>query len=196
MRLRTLAFGILVTSALMSTTPLRAEGLEVHAVAFAELPKGSAINVEIFDDAKENQDLKALFEDELRSAGYNVTEKGRLILSFETRDTSGKWSGGGPNRLIEMRNSDNHTGKDAPEVRLSIFDSQRGGILNPNRDQGITQVAPGEFRIDVVIEDRTNGRRLWQAWSSTNDNAGAEDTVFHRSMVKPIIQTIGKSTQN
>lgn len=196
MRLRTLAFCTLVMSALMSTTPVRAEGIEVHGVSFAELPKNTDITVETFDDAKENQDLKKLFEDELRSAGYTVKDNARLILSFETRDTSGKWSGGGPNRLIEMRNTDNHTGKDAPEVRLNIFDSQRGGILNPKRDQGIIQVAPGEFRIDVAIEDRTNGRRLWQAWSSTTDNAGAEDTAFHRSMVQPIIEKIGTNTQN
>jgi len=183
-------------SVLISVSPLRAEGIQVNAVSFSEIPKNESVYVEIYDDSAENQDLKKLFEDELRAKGYNISEDGRLILSFETRDTSGKWSGGGPNRLIEMRNSDNHTGKDAPEVRVSIFDSQRGGILNPKRDKGITQVAPSEFRIDVVIEDRTNGRRLWQAWTSTSDNAGAEDTAFHREMVKPIIDTIGKSTHN
>lgn len=183
-------------SVLILASPLRAEGIQVNAVSFSEIPKDESIYVEIFDDSAENQDLKKLFENELRAKGYSISEEGRLILSFETRDTSGKWSGGGPNRLIEMRNSDNHTGKDAPEVRVSIFDSQRGGILNPKRDKGITQVAPNEFRIDVVIEDRTNGRRLWQAWTSTSDNAGAEDTAFHRAMVKPIIDNIGKSTHN
>jgi len=196
MRPGILAFVALFIGILALTPPARAQGVELNAVSYADIPRGEAITVETFDDAKEIVKLKKLFEEELRAEGYTVSDNARLILSFEARDESGKWTGGGPNRLIELRNSQNHTGDNAPDVRVSIFDSQRGGLLNPKRDKGITQVAPSEFRIDASIEDRSNGKRLWQGWSVTTDSIGAEDSARHRSMVKPIVENIGKTVRS
>lgn len=195
MRSSILTASAFVLSAFVSASVAHASGITLNAVSYFDLPKNEPVMVEIYDDAKENVILKNRFEDELREQGYTISQDARLILSFETRDTSGKWSGGGPNRLIEMRNSQNHTGKDAPEVVVSIYDNQRGGVFNPKRDPGITQVAPSEFRIDASIEDRTNGRRLWQGWTITA-SVGAEDTSIHQSMVKPIIANIGNTVRD
>ncbi|MDC1214172.1 hypothetical protein N8000_06850 [Rhodospirillales bacterium] len=184
-----------VISAFIGTSVAYASGITLNVVSYFDLPKNEPVTVEIFDDAKENVVIKKRFEDELREQGYTLSPDARLILSFETRDTSGKWSGGGPNRLIEMRNSENHTGKDAPEVVVSIYNNQRGGVLNPKRDPGITQVAPSEFRIDASIEDRTNGRRLWQGWTII-PSVGAEDVSIRLSMVKPIVANIGKTVRD
>ncbi len=196
MRFSTLVFSALAMSAMMTTTSLRAEGIEINAVSFFDIPANESVTVEVFDDAEEVLELKKVFEDELRDKGYTIAVNSRLILSFEIRDTSGKWSGGGPNRLIEISNTENHTGKDAPAVRLNIFDSQRGGILNPKRDKGITEVAPSEFRIDAVVEDRQNGKRLWQGWSITADTAETDAPAFHRAMIKPLVANIGKTIRN
>ncbi|MGJ3261177.1 MAG: hypothetical protein ACFE0S_16380 [Rhodospirillales bacterium] len=190
------ALGGAVLSVMLCVSGANAQGIDLNAVSYAEIPDTRDITVETFDDSEKVTRLKKLFEEELRLAGYNVTDNARLIMSFEARDTEGKWSGGGPNRLIEIRNSENHTGKDAPDVRLNIFDSQRGGLLNPKRDKGITQVAPSEFRIDAMIEDRTDGKRLWQGWSVTDNFEVGEDQSLHRSMVKPIIGSIGKTVRD
>ena len=190
------ALGAAVLGIMLCGTNANAQGVDLNAVSYAEIPNTREITVETFDDSEKVMKLKKLFEEELRLAGYNVTDNARLIMSFEARDTEGKWSGGGPNRLIEIRNSDNHTGKDAPDVRLNIFDSQRGGLLNPKRDKGITQVAPSDFRIDAMIEDRTDGKRLWQGWSVTKNSEIGEDQSLHPSMVKPIIGSIGKTVRD
>ncbi len=190
------AFSSVFLSAFLLVSPVDAQGVDLNAVSFAELPPTKEITVETFDDSEKVIKLKKLFEEELRLAGYTITENARLILSFEARDTEGKWTGGGPNRLIEIKNSDNHTGKDAPDVRVNIFDSQRGGLLNPKRDKGITQVAPSQFRIDATIEDRTDGKRLWQGWSVTEEYPAGEDQAVHRSMVNPIVESIGKTVRN
>ncbi|WNK01294.1 hypothetical protein L2D14_07655 [Thalassospiraceae bacterium LMO-JJ14] len=196
MRTGVFAFSAWLFSLLICASPLLAQGVEVNAVSFAAFPRGENITVETYDDSETVLKLKKQFEEELRSQGYTVTEGARLILSFETQDTSGKWSGGGPNRLVQIGNSENHTGKDAPDVRLNIFDSQRGGILNPKRDKGITQIAPSQFRIDATVEDRQTGKRLWQGWSVTDMIAGSEETMLHRSLVKPIVDNIGKTVRS
>lgn len=195
MRSSILTASAFAISAFVGASVAHASGITLNAVSYFDLPKNEPVTVEIFDDAKENIVLKERFEQELRDQGYTLSPDARLILSFETRDTSGKWSGGGPNRLIEMRNSENHTGKDAPEVVVSIYNNQRGGVFNPKRDPGINQVAPSEFRIDASIEDRTNGRRLWQGWTITA-SVGAEDASIRRSMVKPIVANIGNTVRD
>lgn len=190
------AFSACVLGVLIYTSPLSAQGVELNAVSFADIPRGESVAVETFNDADEILKLKKIFEDELRLQGYTVSDSGRLILSFETQDSSGKWSGGGPNRLVEIGNSDNHTGKDAPDVRVNIFDSKRGGLLNPKRDTGITQVSPSQLRIDASIEDRQTGKRLWQGWTVSKQGSSTEDDMAHQSMVKPIIENIGKTVRS
>ncbi|MEQ8320842.1 MAG: hypothetical protein RH946_11295 [Rhodospirillales bacterium] len=190
------AFSACVLGVLIYTSPLSAQGVELNAVSFADIPQGESVAVETFNDAEEILKLKEIFEEELRLQGYTVNDSGRLILSFETQDSSGKWSGGGPNRLVEIGNSDNHTGKDAPDVRVNIFDSKRGGLLNPKRDTGITQVSPSQLRIDASIEDRQTGKRLWQGWSVSNQGSSTEEDMTHQSMVKPIIENIGKTVRS
>lgn len=190
------AFSACVLGVLIYTSPLSAQGVELNAVSFADIPQGESVAVETFNDAEEILKLKEIFEEELRLQGYIVNDSGRLILSFETQDSSGKWSGGGPNRLVEIGNSDNHTGKDAPDVRVNIFDSKRGGLLNPKRDTGITQVSPSQLRIDASIEDRQTGKRLWQGWSVSNQGSSTEEDMTHQSMVKPIIENIGKTVRS
>jgi len=191
-----LMFGVAVLMATLVAMPsARAEDITVNAVSFFDIPKDTPMVVETFNDSEQNLALKQRFETELKAQGYEVTDNARLILSFDVSDESGTWTGGGPNRLIELKNRDDHTGTDAPNVRLNIFDSNRGGLLNPKRDPGITEVAPSQLRIDVSIEDRDNGRRLWQGWSMANISA-ANDTVLQRALVKPMIDNIGKTVRD
>ena len=189
-------FAVAVFMALCVAVPsARAENITVNAVAYLDVPKDTPFVVETFNDSEQNMALKKQFEAELKTHGYEIAPKARLILSFDVTDESGTWTGGGPNRLIELQNADDHTGTDAPNVRLNIFDSNRGGLLNPKRDPGITQVAPSQLRIDVRIEDRENGRRVWQGWSMANISA-ANDAVLQRALVKPIIDNIGKTVRD
>lgn len=195
MRRHTSLFSVLALVGLLASTPAIADAVTVNAQSYHEVPSNEAVTVETFDDSEQSLRIKKHFEDELRAQGYTLKPDARLILSFEARDTAGSWSGGGPNRLVEIGNSQNHTGADAPDVRLNIFNSQRGGLLNPKRDRGITQVTPSEFRIDATLEDRSNGRRLWQGWSTTNIGSTG-DASGHVAMVRPIVHNIGKTVRN
>ncbi len=186
---------VVLAAQLVAVPSARAQNITVNAVSYSEIPANASVTVETFNDSAQNMALKKRFETELAAQGYDVTPNGRLILSFDVSDQSGTWTGGGPNRLIELKNSDDHTGTDAPNVRLNIFDSNRGGLLNPKRDPGITQVAPSELRIDATIEDRDNGRRLWQGWTTANISA-ANDAVLQRALVKPIIDNIGNTVRD
>lgn len=180
---------------IMVSTAVSAQQITLNAVSFETIPSGEPVMVEIFDDSEENKRLKTMFEKQLAAKGYSVVEGARLILSFETKDTSGTWTGGGPNRLVEIGNSANHTGTDAPDVRVNIFDNQRGGLLNPKPSQGVTQVAPSQYRIEASVEDRTTGKRLWQGWSIANIG-NADDPKLRSAMVNPIVANIGQTVRD
>lgn len=186
-----LALGTLI----LSSTIAHAQQIMLNAVSYEPIPSGESVMVEIFDDSEDNKRLKKQFEDQLKSQGYTIADDARLILSFETRDTSGTWTGGGPNRLVEIGNAGNHTGTDAPDVRVNIFDNQRGGLLNPKPNKGVTQVAPSQYRVDASIEDRTNGKRLWQGWGIANIGS-ADDPAIQNAMVRPIVEHIGKTVRD
>ncbi len=166
----------------------------LNAVSYLPLPSSKAVTVETFDDSEESLNLQKIFEDALRARGYDVSPSAGMVLSIESRDRSGTWTGGGPNRLIELRNNQDHTGTDAPAVRLNIFDSNRGGLINPKRDPGITQVTPSHFRIDITIEDRSNGKRIWQGWSET-ETGSSDDLEARRAMVRPLVDSIGQTVR-
>ena len=146
------------------------------------------------DNSDQNIALQAEFERELKQKGYTVSRDATLIFSFETRDASGAWTGGGPNPFVELSNNHDQTGVNAPQVRFNLFNSNRGGILNPDRIDRTRTVTPSRFRIDVTIEDKTNGKRLWQGWSTADIGIGTT-RVMSRSMIPAIVNGLGKTVK-
>ncbi|MDA0996826.1 MAG: hypothetical protein O2944_01305 [Proteobacteria bacterium] len=167
----------------------------MSAVSYLPLPNDRMIAVEAYDNSEETVQLQKSIEAALKKSGYTVSQSSRLVLSFEHRDAAGAWTGGGPNRLIELRNRPDHSGTKSPDVRLNIYDSNRGGLINPKPDPGITQVTPSRYRIDISIDDRSDGKRFWQAWSETNIGA-SDDPAAQQAMVTPLITSIGTTIRD
>ena len=137
---------------LIAATTAFADG-QMNAVSFQPLPRGSSLFVRPLDNSDHNLVLQKDFERVLRQKGYTVSKDAALILSFETRDTAGSWSGGGPNRLLELSNNPDQTGIEAPQVRLNLFNSARGGLLNPDRRE-LTRTWPASGRFSSTAAIR------------------------------------------
>ena len=136
--------------------------------------------------------MQADFERALKQKGYTVSKDATLILTFETRDASGSWTGGGANPLVELTNNHDQSGVQAPRVRLNLFNSARGGLLNPERSRPTRMVTPSRFRIDATIDDKTDGKRLWQGWSSTDVGPGDNRTLT-RAMIPILVEGLGQT---
>ena len=188
-------FGFLAALLLSWVTApaVHAEGL-LNAVSFQPLPEGAALFVRPLDNSDQNIALQAEFERELKQKGYTVSKDATLIFSFETRDAAGSWTGGGPNRFVELSNNNDQTGVNAPQVRFNLFNSTRGGLLNPDRKDRTRTVTPSRFRIDVTIENKTNGKRLWQGWSTADIHLGTT-RAMSRSMIPAIVNGLGKTVK-
>lgn len=174
-----------------AATAVYAEGL-LNAVSFSPVPAGSAIFVRPLDNSDRNLVLQKDFERTLKRKGYTVSKDADLILTFETRDTAGSWTGGGPNRFVELSNNHDQSGVNAPRVHFNLFNSARGGILNPDRKEATRAVTPSSFRIDVTLDNKTNGKRLWQGWSSA-DIGAASNRGMTRAMIPVLVDGLGQT---
>lgn len=190
--MRNMTFYAVFLSVLISVvTAVKAEGI-ISAVSFLSVPAGSVIFVRPLDNSDSNLILQKDFERALKSKGYTIGKDAALILTFETRDDSGAWSGGGENRYLELSNNHDQSGVNAPRVRLNLFNSRRGGILNPNRKDTTRTVTPSSFRIDVTIDDKSNGKRIWQGWSSLSTRVGGNREIS-RKMIPILVDGLGQT---
>ncbi len=164
----------------------------MNAVSFLPVPAGSAILVRPLDNSDDNLVLLEDFENALKNKGYTISKDAALILTFETRDDSGSWAGGGENRFVELSNNHDHSGVDAPRVRFNLFNSQRGGILNSDRKEATHTVTPSSFRIEVTVDDKSNGKRVWQGWGSAETRVGTSQETS-RKMVPFLIDGLGRT---
>ncbi len=191
--MKRLSFLAVFISALLTASAVYADGF-LSAVSFQPLPAGSAIFVRPLDNSDHNLVLQGDFERALKKKGYSVSKDAPLILSFETLDSGGSWTGGGSNRFVELSNNHDQTGVNAPKVRFNLFNSTRGGILNSKRKEKTRTVTPSRFQIDVTLDDKTNGKRLWQGWSSA-DIGLRNNRAMTRVMIPVIVDGLGKTVQ-
>lgn len=180
-------------TALVAGNSAFAEGL-VNAVSFQPFPAGSAVFVRPMDNSDQNMILLSDFERALKKNGYTISKDADLILTFETRDSAGSWTGGGTNPFIELSNNHDQSGVNAPRVHFNLFNSARGGLLNPDRQEKTRTVTPSRFRIDVTLDDKTNGQRLWQGWSSADIDIRANSATT-RAMIPVIVEGFGKNVK-
>jgi len=165
----------------------------LNAVAYLPLPKGQSIAVRPLDNSDENLILQKVFENALRAQGYGISDTADLILSFETRGEIGAWSETGRRHVIELHARGGQEGGEDAKARLNLFDSNKGGVFNRGHS-GTSIVTPSQYRIDATIDSRTDGKRLWQAWSTAN-LSGRDSLDLTQAMIPEMVKNLGQTVK-
>lgn len=166
----------------------------LNAVTFKPLAAGSAIAVRPLDDSDDNLVLQREFERELRAMGYTVSANAALILSFDTRGTVGAWVSRERRTVLELEGHGGQEGGENAKLRLNLYNSSRGGVFN--RGEGATTmiVTPSKYRLDATIDNRDDGKRLWQAWATAA--LGQSDGLsLTRAMVPVMVESLGHTVK-
>ena len=71
----------------MAASSAQAQQILLNAVSYGDIPRGEAVMVEVFDDSEENLSLKRSFEEELRAAGYTVSDGAYIREHFFGADS-------------------------------------------------------------------------------------------------------------
>jgi hypothetical protein len=165
----------------------------LNAVAYLPITKGQAIAVSSLSDSVDDLALKKTFEQTLRAAGYSLSADATLILTFEVRNEIGAWSETGRRHVLELTARGGGAGGDNAKALLNLYDTNRGGVFNRG-SSGTSIVTPSKYRIDAQIDDRTNGKRLWQAWA-TADLGDYNSRDLARAMIPELVKSLGRTVK-
>ena len=140
-------------------SPSQADEGIINAVSFRPIPAATVIVVQPWNNSDENVNTARLIENQLRDLGYKISPQANFTLSFDSKSSLGKWSSSSRNTSVELKaESSTASGKDI-EVRLNLFSSSEGGVLNPNKTPGENILSKVSLKITL---DQKNGPRLWQ----------------------------------
>jgi hypothetical protein len=178
----------------------------LNAVSYDPMPlsAGTALSLRLYDDSAENVALLRSFESELQKRGYIVSNDAPLVLNIETRNEIGAWASGDRKTLLELQGRVGSGsgssvqggygyGSDEGRARLNLMDSARGGVFNEGNDNRTAIVTPSTHRLDLSIDDRRDGKHLWQGWAVANAGAGRGNPL--QALVPIMVGAIGKTVK-
>ena len=190
--MKRLAYFLFIFSVLTSAAPLvYADEATVNGVSYEKFERDLPVSVRALDNSDVNIELQKIFEEVLRQQGFTVLANAGLILSFDTKNEEGAWSDAGNRQLIELKNQDGTPHSNSPEVRMNLFNSNRGGVLNSGTP-GTTEVTPTYYRLDITLENSANGQRLWEGWA-TAELGLADEITLSKAMVPLLLKNLGKN---
>lgn len=166
----------------------------LNAIAYKPLPPGNSFSVQPLDNSDQNMILKKDFESVLRAKGYSVSEDAPLVITFETRDEIGAYTTRNKRAVLEL---DAHGGREGGEdarMRFNLYDSNTGGVFNQGKGE-TSVMTPSQYRLDVSIDNRANGKRHWQAWAVANLNQ-SDGAALIKAMVPEMVGNMGKTVKS
>jgi hypothetical protein len=168
----------------------------LNAVSFKPLPAGAPILVRPLDDTDENLVIKKDIEAALTARGYTLsTDPQGIVLSFESRSEPGYWTSTRQRKFIELEGTAGTGTRASKNSRgmVNLYDSQQGAVLNKG-NQSIVTPAATLYRLDVNIDDKTDGKSLWRGWAIAN-LAEADAVNLAKAMVPALVDNIGKGAK-
>ena len=180
---------ILLLSAL--TGPAWSADGRINTLSFKSLPPNPSIAIKAWDNSDENKEYSARIEAYLKSRGYTISSDADLILSFETKDIKGIWTEGDRGHVLEVEGRGGRHGGEQAKVRLSLYSSQEGGLLNQPTDpdrQKDEKIMP-QIALDITV-DQNKGRRLWQGQVSADQLSGDNRTLVYK-LIPILLDKIG-----
>ena len=165
----------------------------LNAIAFKPLTQEMPIAVRPLDNSDSNLLLQREFEKALRTNGYTVSDNASLILTFEYRGEIGAWSTIGRRTILELEARGGREGGENAKAFINLYDSSRGGVLNKGRS-GTSIITQSQYRLDASIDSKSNGKRLWQAWTIA-DLESHDGLSLTLAMVPVMVKSLGRTVK-
>lgn len=166
----------------------------MNAISYNALPRNTAFSVKAMDNSNQNMILKEKFEHLLKSKGFSISKDAPLVITFETRSEIGSYSNHNRRSVLELEARGGREGGENARMRFNLFDSNSGGMFNQGKGETSLKT-PGQYRLDVSIVNRTNGKYHWQAWTTANqDSSDSGAPVL--AMVPEMVNKMGEKVKS
>ena len=168
-----------------------AEGV-LNAVLYQAFPADLSVAVRPFDDSEDNMALKERIERALAAKGISSRDDSDHILNFEVRDHIGSLSSGDNRHILSFQTSGGRGGGENTEARVNVFNSKDGGLLNRGRGDRVSNHTV--YRLEMNIEQRASGERVWDGWAEA-ELPGGDSRDLLRRMVPALVKNIGRTVK-
>ena len=180
--------GLLVHSVETVQAQGAGQGL-MNAVSYKELPQNTAFSVKPMDNSNQNMILKQEFEHLLKIKGFSISKNAPLVITFETSSELGTYTTRNRRSVLQLEAHGGREGGEDARVRFNLFDSNSGGMFNQGKGETSLKTN-GQYRLDVSIVNRTDGKHHWQAWTTSNqDRSGVGALIL--AMVPEMVSKMG-----
>ncbi|MBT3556563.1 MAG: hypothetical protein HN644_01475 [Rhodospirillales bacterium] len=187
---------LVLASAAQAQSGSSNQGL-LNAVQYRPLPADAVIEVQALDNSEENISLVVELTRALSTLGYAVADKGMLVMTIETRDEIGAWTTSGDGKNIEFQAQQGSGGTgNSVDLRVNLFDSDSGGLLSNSQSNPTSIVTPSRYVVDITVDSREDGKRLWQGWISATlgqTNDPSTDQSLKLRMIPPLADAYGQT---
>lgn len=189
----TFSLGLIIQTIGTSFAQGFGEGL-MNAIAYKPLPKDTAFSVRPMDNSDQNIALQKEFEQVLRARGFSVSADAPMTITFETRNEIGSYTTRNRRAILELEAHGGREGGEDAKMLFNLYDSNSGGVFNQGKGE-TSIMTPSQYRLDVSIDNRANGKRHWQAWTVTNQDH-SNGIKLTRAMIPKMVENIGKTVKS
>lgn len=157
----------------------------ISALALQPVSPGGTIEIVSYDDSDLAQAIAGVAAQAASARGYQVGAGGQFQLGIELID----------HMTINDRSPTlgsagyDSAGQDDTNVRVNIFADSEDSVLGGRVGPGSADVL--EFGLYVTLNDRSTGRRVWQA-EIMADISGSSRETAGRLMTQAVIQRLGE----
>jgi len=188
-----LSLSLLVQTSKVVQAQPQGQGL-MNAISFKALPNNTSFTVKPRSDSNQNMVLKQKFEQLLKSKGFTISKNAPLVITFGTSNELSSYTTRNRRSVLELDAHGGREGGEDAQMRFNLFDSNSGGMFNEGKGETSLRTN-GQFRLDVSIVNRTDGKHLWQAWTTTNQGRSGYGGLI-LAMVPEMVNKIGKKVKS
>ena len=169
----------------IAQNPSGAPGM-ISSRSYQPLPQGLALTVKPFDDSDTNIMIRDHLVDELKRSAYRMSDTAVLELSFETSVAEVNFSG--PEPTLGTLSAD--AGGDL-DVNVNVWSSTKDSVLGGRQRKGAAR-KHNSFRLNAVLRDLRNGKRLWEADAVFAMVVSDQDRIA-QSIVPQVVSALGQT---
>jgi hypothetical protein len=177
--------------------PVQAQGVGqglMNAISYKPLPQNTTFSVKPLDNSNQNILLKEEFEQLLKRRGFSISKNSPLVITFETHSELGSYRIRNRRSVLALEARGGREGGENARMRFNLFDSNTGGLFNQGKGETSLQTN-SQYRLDVSIVNRTNGKYHWQAWTTAKqDRSGGGALIL--AMVPEMVNKMGEKVKS
>lgn len=161
---------------------------QVNAMAFQPLDRTLGVAVRVYDDSAAGKAMAARLTERLTAAGFAMKAEGPLVAQFDTQTIIGTGNPDAkPGRLEVRGGMGGGAGREEYAARFNLYSSKE----EPEH----TAAFDGAARLEIAVNDRRTGRRLWQGWAVA-DGATRDLAAASMALIDPLVAIIGQTVRS